>query len=435
MRPPASRLFIGGADEAMPGSLRLGEHGTAEVRHRIGDDLPLPDRDVDGIACGASVASIAPSLRVPLLLECRRVLRPGGRLSLAVPEGAAGEWRRLLRLAGFAETAAEGAACAGLEAVKRERAMPAAPLVSVLIPAFRPRFFAEALDSALAQTWRPLEVVVGDDSPGPAIEAIVRSRGAAVPIRYDRNPERLRTRRNSVGCFERAQGEFVKFLHDDDLLAPACVETLIGAFRASPDVALATSVRSLVDEEGRPFPDQPSNLPILDGTRLVAGHSLANAMIGAGLNVIGEPSTALFRRDDLADQAPGYFRFDDVEGHGIFDMVTWSALLMRGDAVVFGEPLSRTRIHPYHDRAPDLGERTIASIRGLQAAWLALGVFDRVPPDLLITKRWPLRDDDGWRLERARTFAPQGRTPEERLAEWRAQRAARPVIAGREPAQ
>lgn len=432
MRPAASRLFIGGADEAVPGSLRLGEDGAADVRHHVGDDLPLPDRDVDGIACGASVASIAPSLRVPLLLECRRVLRPGGRLSLAVPEGAAGEWRRLLRLAGFAETAAEGAGRASLEAVKRKRAMPAAPLVSVLIPAFRPRFFAEALDSALAQTWRPLEIVVGDDSPGPEIGAIVRSRGAVVPIRYERNPARLRTRRNSVGCFERAQGEFVKFLHDDDLLAPACVETLLGAFRASPDVALATSVRSLVDEEGRPFPDQPSNRPILDGTRLVAGHSLANAMIGTGLNLIGEPSTVLFRRDDLADQAPGYFRFDEIEGHGIFDMVTWSALLMRGDAVVFGEPLSRTRIHPHHDRAPDLGERTIASIRGLQAAWLALGVFDRVPPDLVVTKRWPLRDDDGWRLERVRTFEPQGATPQARLADWRKERAASPAFAGTE---
>ena len=430
MRSPASRLFIGGADEAAPGSQRVGEDGAADVRHRIGDDLPLPDRAVDAIACGASVASSVPSLRVPLLLECRRVLRAGGRLSIAVPEGTAGEWRRLLRLAGFAETAAAGAGRAGLEAVKRERAMSDAPLVSVLIPAFHPRFFAEALDSALAQTWRPLEIVVGDDSPGPEIEAIARSRDGAVPIRYERNPARLRTRRNSVGCFERAQGEFVKFLHDDDLLAPACVETLLGAFRASPDVTLATSVRTLVDEEGRPFPDQPSNRPILDGTRLVAGHSLANAMIGAGLNVVGEPSTVLLRRDDLADQAPGYFRFDEVEGHGIFDMVTWSALLMRGDAVVFGEPLSRTRVHPHHDRAPDLGERTVASLRVLQDAWLALGVFDRIPPDLVVTKRWPLRDGDAWRLERVRTFAPQDATPQARLAEWRKERAASPAIAG-----
>ena len=74
-------------------------------------------------------------------------------------------------------------------------------------------------------------------------------------------------------------------------------------------------------------------MPIVDTDAVIAGPTLANAMIMAGLNTIGEPSTVLFRKADLLDQAPKYFRFDGVTGHGIIDMVTWAALLLKGDAV------------------------------------------------------------------------------------------------------
>lgn len=412
--------------EATPGVLHIAGEG-ADALWRAGDAFPFADRAADAIDCGAPVAALPPRLRVPFLLECRRVLRTGGALRLRFPAGPKGEWRRLLRLVGLEENAASPAAhegCSTLDARKRDRASADAPLVSILVPAFNPRYFAAALDSALAQTWRNLEIVVGDDSPGPEIEAIARSRAGAIPIRYERNPVRLRTRGNCVRCFERADGEFVKFLNDDDLLAPACVETLVGAFRASPEVTLATSCRALVDETGNVLPDTPSTMPILGETRLVAGHSLANTMIGAGLNVVGEPSTALFRKADLADQAPDYFRFDDVVGLGIVDMVSWAALLLRGDAVYFTERLSAFRAHDEHDYAPGAGSRAVASIRSLQAAWLPLGVFGLLPPDLLVTRSWPPRERDEWRLEQVLSFVPRAATPEARLAAWRAERAA-----------
>jgi glycosyltransferase involved in cell wall biosynthesis len=423
MELPATRILLGDAGEATPGDLRLAGDDGADVRYRDDGEMPFEVRAVDEIVCGATVAAMPPRSRATLLLECRRVLRPGGRLRVRLAERPAGEWSRLLGLLGFAGTAAGGGSRATLEVVKRERAPSREPLVSILIPAFNPRYFAAALRSAIAQTWRNIEIVVCDDSPGPEIESIVRSREGPFPIRDERNPVRLRTRANSIRCFELAQGEFVKFLHDDDLLAPACLETLLGAFRQCPDVTLATSTRALVDEAGRPVRDHPSTMPILGETRVVAGHSLANTMIGAGLNVVGEPSTTLFRRDDLADQAPRYFRFDEVEGRGILDMATWATLLLRGDAVYFRERLSSVRIHDHHDYAPDLGVRTVESIRGLQAAWLALGIFDRLPPDLLLTRAWPPQRNERWRIERVRSFVAPPMAPTARLAAWRSERA------------
>ena len=95
---------------------------------------------------------------------------------------------------------------------KRERRACGDPLVSIVIPAYNPRFFAECLDSALRQTYGSIEIVIADDSAGPEIESIVTSRGSQRPVRYQRNSTRLRPRGNFIRCFEEARGEFVKFL-------------------------------------------------------------------------------------------------------------------------------------------------------------------------------------------------------------------------------
>src|SRR5206468_8220282 len=126
-----------------------------------------------------------------------------------------------------------------------------------------PRFFAASLDSALAQTYENIEITVCDDSSDSAIEEAVRARAASGRIHYERNATRLGVRANYRRCFERAGGEFVKFLCDDDLLAPTCVAMLLDAFRRTPDVTLATSHRQLIDAEGRRHPVQPPTVPFI----------------------------------------------------------------------------------------------------------------------------------------------------------------------------
>ena len=83
-----------------------------------------------------------------------------------------------------------------MEHTKRDRGVAGDPLVSILIPAYSPRFFAACLDSALAQTYANLEIVVCDDSGGAEIEALTRARGEHRDVRYLRNPVRLHGRGN-----------------------------------------------------------------------------------------------------------------------------------------------------------------------------------------------------------------------------------------------
>ena len=287
---------------------------------------------------------------------------------------------------------------AGLALTKPDRRVRGDPLVSILIPAYTPSFFAACLDSALAQTHRNVEIVICDDSRGPEIEDIVRAHARGGEIRYLRNEIRLGPRGNFTRCIELARGEFIKFLCDDDLLAPTCIAALLDAFRRAPDITLATSRRQRIDGNGSPLADIPATTPIVDENAVIAGYALANAMIVAGLNTIGEPSTVLFRKSDLLDQAPEYFRFAGVAGHGIIDMVTWSALLLKGDAAYLCGRESAFRSHPgqrQHD--PAKLERNVASIRSLQAAWLALGVHEWQRPDQLLAKPFPAGPDSDWR--------------------------------------
>jgi hypothetical protein len=212
-----------------------------------------------------------------------------------------------------------------------------------------------------------------------------------------RNAVRLRPRGNFTKCFESARGEFVKFLCDDDVLAPTCVASLLDAFRRAPDIVLATSRRQRIDENGMHLDDQPATMPIVAESATIAGYTLANAMLMAGLNVIGEPSTVLFRKADLLDQAPDYFRFNGAYGRGIIDMVMWTALLLKGDAVYLTQSLSAFRIHAaqrQHD--PATFQRNIDSIRSLQAAWLDLKLFDKVPPHLMLAKPFPPPAESDW---------------------------------------
>lgn len=398
----ALRVDIGGAGEHLPDCLSMGWDAGADVPFHPGEDFPFADRAVCVVACGNFVHDLDRATKLHFLLECRRTLQPGGRISIA-PRGdassaASDALRSLAAMAGL-ETAPDGF-------TKRDRQLHNDPLVSILIPAYNPGFFAASFDSALAQTYGNIEIVICDDSSGPEIEALVGARASRFPVRYERNPARLRPRGNFTRCFERARGEFVKFLCDDDLLAPTCVASLLDSFRHAPDIALATSRRRRIDESGRALQDQPATIPIVAEDAVIAGPTLANAMIMVGLNTIGEPSTVMFRKTDLLDQAPEYFRFDGEAGHGIIDMVTWTALLLKGDAVYRNEALSSFRIHPgQRQRDPAKSQRNVDSIRGLQAVWLDLKVHQRVAPDLLLTKPFPLLREVDWRIQPVLGFA------------------------------
>ena len=92
------------------------------------------------------------------------------------------------------------------------------PKVSILIPCFNAeRWVAQAIESALMQTWPNKEVIVVDDGSTDGSRGVIESFGQQ--IRYEFGPNRGGNPcRNRL--LELASGEWVQFLDSDDHLLP-----------------------------------------------------------------------------------------------------------------------------------------------------------------------------------------------------------------------
>ena len=110
------------------------------------------------------------------------------------------------------------------------------PRVSILIPCYNASAtVGRAVDSALAQTFRDIEVIVADDgSTDASLEMLERYRGdARVSIHAEPHRGGNGTRNRLL---ELARGEYLQFLDADDTLAAGKVEACLAAFGGGVDV-------------------------------------------------------------------------------------------------------------------------------------------------------------------------------------------------------
>jgi glycosyltransferase involved in cell wall biosynthesis len=93
------------------------------------------------------------------------------------------------------------------------------PLVSVLIPCYNAeRWVADTLDSAFAQTWPNIEVVlVNDGSTDGTSEVLERFRPLGLKVIETANCGQTAALNR---CLKEAAGEYIQYLDADDLMAP-----------------------------------------------------------------------------------------------------------------------------------------------------------------------------------------------------------------------
>jgi glycosyltransferase involved in cell wall biosynthesis len=221
------------------------------------------------------------------------------------------------------------------------------PLVSIVIPAYNPRFFQTALASALTQTYERLEVIVCDDSPGSEIREIVDTLTplSNVELRYVRNPQRLGFVGNLLQCLAQAQGEYVKFLCDDDRLFPGCITLQAQAFVANPDANLVLAQRFLWDADSIQLPSRLENTPVAPKDSLFLGTDMLAIFENFPSNFLGSFTSAMFRRADIQELLPALTGKDQGFA-AMLDLALYTCLLRRGNLIVLNQVLSVERLHP-----------------------------------------------------------------------------------------
>jgi len=93
-------------------------------------------------------------------------------------------------------------------------------LISICIPAYkRIDYLQKLLDSVSIQTYKDYEVIVTDDSPDESVGNFVKKFHAIKNIRYYKNIKVLGTPENWNESIRKANGKWIKLMHDDDWFA------------------------------------------------------------------------------------------------------------------------------------------------------------------------------------------------------------------------
>jgi glycosyltransferase involved in cell wall biosynthesis len=106
-------------------------------------------------------------------------------------------------------------------------------LVSIIIPCFNAeRYLRETLDCALAQTYRPLEIILVDDGSKDQTSEIARSRDSSIIVIRHENNRGLNHARNTG--LRHARGAYIQFLDSDDLITCDKLERQAAVLDADP---------------------------------------------------------------------------------------------------------------------------------------------------------------------------------------------------------
>lgn len=110
------------------------------------------------------------------------------------------------------------------------------PLISCIVPVYNGELYLrEAIDSILAQSYRPFEVIVVDDGSTDGTGDVTASYGDRLRYRWQPNGGPAAARNTGLNL---AQGKFVAFLDADDLWHPEKLVRQMARFAARPDLEL-----------------------------------------------------------------------------------------------------------------------------------------------------------------------------------------------------
>lgn len=221
------------------------------------------------------------------------------------------------------------------------------PLVSILIPAYnQTKYLKVAIDSAINQTYQNTEIIICDDSTTEDVRALVsRYDNVTDKIRYYNNGGPLGEHGilNCEKCFDLAKGEYISFLFHDDEYYPTKVEKMVTQFMLDKTITLVASQRTLINSDGNIIRDIWGIQSQTD--RKVTGEEMGRTMLLGVRNVIGEPTTVLFRKKDIVEDGGRLFNYYDVKMNFFLDIPLFLKLCAKGNVYIYKEHLSKFRMH------------------------------------------------------------------------------------------
>lgn len=210
------------------------------------------------------------------------------------------------------------------------------PGVSIIIDSYNhERFVESTINSALAQDYGPLQVIVIDDGSPDRSQEIIADFGDRITAVFQANQGQVPACRNALKL---AEHEIVIFLDSDDLLEPHAARTVAGAWREG--VSKVQYCLAVIDENGVPngnvFPKYSDQL---------TPEAVRAEMFRAGSYADSPTSGNAYSRAFLDIAMPLLPRKNGIDGelNGIAPLY--------GDVISLNQPLGSYRIHGANDFA------------------------------------------------------------------------------------
>lgn len=226
-------------------------------------------------------------------------------------------------------------------------------LVSICIPTYNgSQFLNDALLSITQQTYKNFEVVISDD--GSCDDSIqiaenFKKRNSFPVFIYNHSPSGIGANWNN--CISKSNGEYIKFLFQDDLLIPDCVRTMVEILNENKEFGMVACKRTIINEnrENKWALDWLSKygdlqeklkLPVEKVNILDKELFKHKEFCKDPYNKIGEPTTVMFRRS-IIDKT-GLFRTDLCQ---ILDLEFYYRVLKFYKIAIINKKLVEFRLH------------------------------------------------------------------------------------------
>jgi glycosyltransferase involved in cell wall biosynthesis len=252
------------------------------------------------------------------------------------------------------------------------------PLVSICIPTYNgAEYLSETLESIFAQSYQNFEIIISDDNSQDETIKIAQQYQKKSPVNFTIfEHEQYGIGRNWNFAIVKSRGKYIKFIFQDDLMLPKCVEEMVKLAEKDDHIGLVFSSREVflahgaekdqgciqVHQHGQDVHTFWSNLQQIQwGTELLSDPQF----FISPLNKIGEPSNVLIKKSVF----DGIGLFDE-ELHQTLDMDMWFRI-MCNYKIGFCEPrLVRFRVHPNQASRKNLGLKNALDNQMLRAKML-----------------------------------------------------------------
>lgn len=227
------------------------------------------------------------------------------------------------------------------------------PLISICIPTYNgEKYIAEAMDSAIVQTYNNLEIIISDDASKDAGLEIIESykEKTDIPIYiYPHQPKGIGANWNH--CIKKANGEYIKFLFQDDILMPTCIEKMVALATSKERVGLVYCRREIIfDTQKEDYEDwlryseflhtNWDSLHLKEGIEKGTSYLKDKNLLDRPNNKIGEPPAVLLNKKCF--EKVGYFNTNLSQ---TLDFEYWYRLMPYFDVGFVDEELIKFRLH------------------------------------------------------------------------------------------